>query len=310
LKALLPIVIMLTACAAQGGDEGGGARLPNRGIAGWIVSGSIDEPFVIESGAGDAALFGGPSALVVEGEIVVWFHALGAGAPVVRRAASPDGEAFGPATDALAEARDPSVVCADDGAFWMAFADPEGGLGLARSDDGRTFERVTASGLPAGTEPSLVIDDRRFVLYAVVDGAIVRAEAGADRAFGEATVVLAPGTDCADAFGVAEPCWDATALGGPDVRLARTATGRRVLRMMYAGRRGATSDLGFAASFDGLTWSRYAYNPVVEQGFSQESPSAIALPDGYALYWSEPRSASFGGVVLARSAPTVPAERW
>lgn len=303
-------MVLLSACAAQGGDEGGAANLPNRGIAGWVIQGDTEDPFVLVPDDGARETFGGPSALVVDDEVVVWFHVLGDDAMVVRRAASPDGEAFGPASDALADARDPSVQRAPDGRYWMAFADVDG-LGLATSDDGRTFARASSSGLPLGAEPSLVVDGDRLIVFTVLDGAVVRVEADVGaRAFGEAIVVLSPGVGCADPFGAAEPCWDETTLAGPEVRLATTATGRRVFRMLYAGRRGATFDLGFAASYDGLTWSRYAFNPVVEEGFSQVAPTAIARDDGYALYWAEPRTATFGGIVLARSAPTRPAERW
>ncbi|MFO0746133.1 MAG: hypothetical protein U1F43_10725 [Myxococcota bacterium] len=264
----------------------------------------------------DDETWGGPMALAsasaAAAEVVVWFHALGADdAMEIRRVVSSDGGAtFGAATVALADARDPSVARAADGSLWMAYADA-GGLGLATGADGVTFEPTPSTGLPAdASEPSLVLDGDRFVVFAVQADAIVRLEAGPDLAFGAPEVVLAPESGCVDAFGKDKPCWDEAALSGPDVRLATTAAGRRVWRMFFAGRSGNASDLGFAASFDGRVWSRYVFDPVLKESTSELAPSCVFAAGDYLLFYVDQRSTSSAGIALGRVQSTSPSERW
>lgn len=319
MAAALGVVSALSACATQGGeDTNGQVNLPDRGIAGWKPVTHDDKAYTLSPGTGATEVWGGPAALVVGDEVVVWFHAIADDDSMeVRVRRSPlAGDAFGDAVVALADARDPSVAVASDDRLWMAFVDASGALGLAVADDvDASFERQSASGLPAAaSEPSLVIDHAagadRLVVFAVVDGAIVRSEAGADLAFGASEVVLAPEGDCVDAFGEDEPCWDETALSGPDVRIATTAAGRRVWRMFFAGRQAAQSDLGFAASYDGHAFSRYATDPVVSGTLSEFAPTSVIAGDDYLLYYVEQRSASSAVIAVARTQPSAPSERW
>lgn len=304
-------------CAAQGGDDGGSSRLPDRGIAGWErEERDVADPYVIGLPEGDRV--GGASALVVGGALFVYAHRLLAdgGAELVRARREGDGFAV-PEALALSSApmlgHDPSVVVGDDGRVWIAWVDADGALALARSDDGVSFTALAASGLDAGSRaPSLVLEGDRVRLFASRDGAIVHAEADRDAlAFGPEVEVFGPGEGCVDRAGATEPCWDGGAIVEAEVRRAKAPTGDTVYRMFFAGRGAAgDSDVGFAASYDGLTFSRYAYNPVLADTRDELSPSAALFEGRYLLFWSETRGAKSAGILRATHAPSAIADRW
>lgn len=309
----------MLACAAAGGDDGGSANLPGRGIAGWEPA--SDTP-VLRSESTPAEV-GGPTLLISDDRAVVWFHqrnALGLEGFEIRRAEAahpgPDEAfAFGPSTVVMAEGRDPSVIAHPDtalaagGRLLMVYSATDG-LRLAEGD-GASFTELEAT-LPAGTSPSLLASegDGRLVLYMIVDGSLARSEETTPLTFTEPVPVLGPGVDCVDLAGEPEPCWDGGALIDAEVRLAETPTGRRIWRVFYAARAGASgsTSIGFAASDDGLTFSRYAFNPVLS-GANLTAPASARLGDAYHLL-VEQRASGGADIVHQVSTPDAPADRF
>ncbi len=309
---LLPI-FLLPACAALGGEDGGAANLPGRGIAGWVPVATPEKPFVV--GDVDTPLLGGPSALLSEdGQVDLWLHRKNDDGTydILHTSAATIDSGFGNAELILRNGRDPSVVQHDD-TYFMAYISPDG-LILARSEDGRTFDPIPTENLNPGTSPSLIIEPTpngdRFTLFLTRDGNVLTTTAGPDLVFGPETTVFTPGTDCLDTDGTPEPCWDSGAITDAEVRLARTPNGRKVYRMFYAAGTSGPTDLGFAASWDGIDFSRYAFNPVLALGYTDTQPTTLAAKDRYLLYWGEARDPSVGGISLAISTPDAMSDRW
>lgn len=319
-----PALLALTpACAAQGGGEGGADNLPDRGISGWERSATDPtRPFVLSV---DDALLGGPSALVTADTVVVYGHrkltdgsfelfrtdgdATGASfaAPVALTSAPADGSSGLPLAG-----RDPSIVHVD-GVFWLAYVSPDDAIVVATSSAGIAFQPIATTGLSAArSAPSLVVEGARVRLYLATGTTLVHTEAprGDTLAFGPEVEVLRPGVDCVDPSGEAEACWDEDAIVEAEVRRATTPTGGSVYRMFYAANAGGDSDIGFAASYDGVTFARFPYNPVLTGSFDEHSPTSVIADDVYLLFWDEARSTTSGGLVRAVHIPTAPSDRW
>lgn len=341
----LLFIASLPACAALGGEDGGADNLPDRGLSGWLPTATATAPYTL--GTVDGPALGGPSALVdpTTSRLVLWFHqrdtdgtfsiyrtsAPQVPAPLPPAPTSPDAEPAPPATftfDAptlvLDDARDPSVVRLADGRYLMAYLDASSLVRLATSADGLTFTDQPATGLPtdARASPSLVLSaptsqtpsptTSPVSLYAVAaaTNALVRQTADLDFAFSSELTVLAPGVDCLDLEGEPEPCWDEAAITDAEVRLATSPTGRPLLRVFYAGRTSSTTSLGFAASHDGVTFSRYPFNPVVDATISATAPTTVRIDDAYHLFYAEARNAASGGIVHLVSYPPAAADNF
>ncbi len=308
LSGLFMAGAMTLGCAAEGGDEGGAANLPDRGISGWERTEIDDEPFVVR--ADDAAL-AGASAIVIDGRVVVYGHRVNSDGSfeLFRAQGDAAGLVFEPATAIGLAGRDPSVVFNDR--FWLAYMTADG-IAIATSDDGLDFVVQPVTGVATGrTHPSLVVEGERVRLYLSTGTTLVHSEATTALAFGAETEVLAPDPECFDTAGEPETCWDADAITEAEVRRARTATGQTVYRMFYAAHDGGSTELGFAASFDGLAFTRYAYNPVVEGTGNERSPTSVLAGDTYLLFWDEVRNPpTFGGIVRAEHVPSAPSDRW
>lgn len=301
------------ACAAQGGDDGGSANLPGRGIAGWEPASQTP---VLQSETAPAEV-GGPTLIVTGDRVVVWFHQRNESGFEIRRAEAPhpgpdEAFVFGASTLVLSDGRDPSLVAdpdhpGDPSRHLMAYSASDG-LRLAALE-GETPTPLAAT-LPTGISPSLVVEDGRLALYLIVGGALARSEETSPLTFSEPVPVLAPGIDCVDLAGEPEPCWDAGALVDAEVRLAQTPTGRTIWRVFYAARAGqsGSTSIGFAASDDGLTFSRYAFNPVLATG-NLTAPASARLGDSYHLL-TELRASGGAAVHHQVSTPDAPSDRF
>jgi hypothetical protein len=99
--------------------------------------------------------------------------------------------------------------------------------------------------------------------------------------------------------------WPVTEIGEPGAGVDTSRPGPPVYKLWFSGRTvhgdfPFTSEwsIGFAGSFDGAAWSQYGLNPVLAQvtmdigslpTFTDErSPSVIAYPDGYRMYFEQP----------------------
>lgn len=321
--------LLFASCAAMGGEDGGGANLPDRGIAGWLPTAPDTAPWAIGSPTDPPT--GGPSALVDGDALRVWYHLRAADqsfsiqhtsaplAPLGLRPPSPLeapltalAPSFGTPTTVIASGRDPSVIRRPDGRYLMAHLDADGRLALAESADGLAFTPLPATGLPSDpvTSPSLVLEPRGLAVYVIADGSLLRYAEVSPLSFGAPVTVLMPGTDCLDLAGEPAPCWDETALVDAELRLATTPTGRTLWRLFYAGRRTSTAAIGFAASTDGLEFSRYAFNPVVSASFSATAPTTVMIGESYHLLYEEARNAATGGIVHLVALPAAASDRF
>ncbi|MCB9736783.1 MAG: hypothetical protein H6745_29740 [Deltaproteobacteria bacterium] len=324
----LPLALTLAAlalapapsCAALGGDDGGGANLPNRGIGPWDAL-DLDGALLLSPPVGGA--LGEPSALADDGGIRLFVDETsdGGDVAVVAFAAGADGTALTRVGPVLAGARDPSVARDAGGGLWMAYVDDAtGAIGVAEAGaDGAFTARAAAAVEPGADEvvasPSLARDGARWLLYyTLVRGGdapvIARASAGDDLAFAFDAVVLSPGEGCVDAAGAEETCWDAGSVSAPEVRVAVNEAGQRLYRMFYRGAKASQGDLGFAASYDGLTFSRYPYNPVVDATVDLDGPANVRVGDRFLLYWHETRSSSVSGLGGGQNDAGKPSERF
>lgn len=322
--------IAVAGCAALGGGGGGGENLPNRGIVPWV-------PLPIPDGTGEMtpfALAPGEDEQLREpfaysesaaSPVDVYYERVRAdGTSVIERARTEDGLHFAAPELILDPANAPSWV-ADrvggpsvarlDSTWLLAFAYGEGaGVGLAWSFDGVHFEvdseplvARSGSGESGGIRsPSLLVTDEGFELYysATTGGdspttSVMRATAGGDLAFERAGVALGPGVGCTEPDGQPEDCWDADGVASPEVRLAYTPAGRSVRRLFYTGDGPDKEQLGFAASYDGEFWTRFAFNPVLATGARSLEPTTLDRGDHYLLYFVDYRSSAVQGIGVA-----------
>ena len=215
----------------------------------------------------------------------------------------------------------PAVIRAKDGTWQMAFEfGARKGIAVATSEDGWRFSWPVEPSLSAEESdvggvgsPSLVLLGSSRYLYfdrvADADESTVIALAidegtGDFRRIGD---VLSPGTDCAEADGTRERCWDASSVSHPEVRVGVTATGKRIFRLWYTGVERKKGALGYAASFDGVSWSRFAFNPIVADGARDYSqPTNVQGDNAYLLYFRDELSPLLHGLALARCLTKAP----
>jgi hypothetical protein len=342
-------IASLPACAALGGEDGGADNLPDRGISGWLPTATATAPYTLGSVDGPVLGGPSALVDPTTSRLVLWFHqrdtdgtfsihrtsAPQIPTPLSPAPTSPDTAepvplatfTFDAPTLVLDDAKDPSVVRLGDGRYLMAYLDASSLVRLATSADGLTFSDQPATGLPtdARASPSLVLSaptspasssptptTSPVSLYTVdiATNALMRQTADLDFAFSSELTVLTPGVECVDLDGEPEPCWDETAITDAEVRLATSPTGRPLLRVFYAGRRTSTTSLGFAASHDGLIFSRYPFNPVVEATISATAPTTVRTDDAYHLFYAEARNAASGGIVHLVSTPPAAADNF
>ncbi len=312
----LPLVsaLVLCACGAMGGRDGGADDLPDRGLGPWRLS---------EEGPAIAGLDGlkvrHPTALSDAGghglALLVGLEGPEGLAIARLRLTDAGGDDEGALSFAapeilLAGASEPSGLRDADGGLRLVWVEADGVIatGAVTEADGPEaspeLAAVVRTGV-VGRSPSLVqTPSGAELVFALVDGAVVRFTPGAEDA---PEVVLAPGAGCLDDDGEATDCWDGGAIVDADVRLARTATGRAVYRMVYTAVSGGTHAFGFAASWDGQRWSRYAFNPMLKGEAGARRPTVIPDGDRYLLFYGR---VSGSGLGLAIQDTGVASERW
>lgn len=210
----------------------------------------------------ESGTIGAPGALVVGGEVWLYYEAAGG----IGLARSADGVAFvkaaGPVLaaatsgwDAGAAPRSPSVIALPAGGFAMFYEAEAAGvraIGEARSDDGLAWTRV-------GDGPA-----------------------------------LAPGP-------AGEEAYDDAGVGAPCAVAGETALGRPVLRLYYAAESAAGKrTIGLAGRFEDGPFER-GISPVLGAGSSRApgEPSALALGEMTLLFATQHRSGSDEGPAIA-----------
>jgi hypothetical protein len=120
--------------------------------------------------------------------------------------------------------------------------------------------------------------------------------------------VLEPGTDCVDVDGDPLACWDEAAVNDPEVRLALSGSGQAVFRLIYAGRAKQKSSLGFAASYDGLTFTRSLLGSILAGGTDVREPTNVFFNGRYLLFYEENVIGGRHGIGCAEAAGGHPSE--
>ncbi len=331
--ALRIIVIVagttLVACSSLGGGGGGGSNLPNRGIVPYdrVLPEEGDAPvFAMESEDPTTQFYVEPHAIVTDEQTVILFaearqpsttegsvvrcdlnDRLECDAP--RTVLEPTGEG----NEWLSGRAGAPSVLAQEGSWLMAFAYGQGdGIGLAWSIDGEHFTLdddplIAPSGAyekDGVDSPSLIRTATGYRLYYEgrdSDGVtrVLFADGDAALTFERGGVALENGVGCEDVTGQPEPCWDAGGVGSPEVRVATTTAGRTVYRLFYTGFGADGFDLGFSASWDGVRFSRFVYNPVIATDAVERQPSNLQLADRYVLFFEERVSNTVRGIGVA-----------
>ncbi len=226
----------------------------------------------------------------------------------IYRFMSPDGRSFGKTPDPPTPVLVPSAqwegksvgrpdVHVVDGKIWMLY-EADGGIGLARSNDGKNFTRepgpvlgpdasATWEGGKTPGAPALlrVASDDYRLFYAVNDriGEARSSDGLSFKRIGSAPL-LAPAAGGSDA----DAPFDSATVGDPYAVLATSAEGRLVTRVYYAGA-GADGQrgIGMAARFgvDGpLTRASAPVFPVTRDA---RSPAVLPFKDFTLLYVTE-----------------------
>lgn len=311
----LCIAALLAGCAVQSGPEGGAAHLPNAGVL----------PFTPAEGPEPIAAKGRsytrPWALPLPGGgLRAWVAERETGSGGKERILALDApDAVTWSLDGARPALEPSLpweagsvrapcVRFDAGSWILWYVGGGAGIGIAVSQDGESWTRGGAApvftpqgwetgGEPALDAPSVISDGKVYRMYYVAGGgAGVGVAESADGVTWErlrSTPILAPTGDPGDGT----VPWDRDTLTGLSVSRVVTPGGRVQVRMWYgAGRRKQSGDLegaiGFAASFDGLDFTRMEANPVLFlSGLGAAEPWVIPATEPpvmlYSRYWKK-----------------------
>ncbi len=263
-------------CGAAGGTDGGGAGLPDRGIVPYEKLAPVpdeDVDFLVPAG-------GNPAALVVDGAVELLYD-------------DPEGiwhasvQADGAVVDARlvrAGASGAAVARWGDG-FAIAWVEADAVV-VARGTAVDDLDAEPLATLPGASSPSVVVQGEALLIYVTRDLAVDVHSLTADGAVSAAVRVLDSDADCIDE--AEDPCWDRMGVDDAEVRVARTALGRTVFRMMYTGvGTSFNRGVGFAASFDGVAFNRYPFNPIFSESGRESQPSNVKLGNTYWLFFRD-----------------------
>jgi hypothetical protein len=293
----LVLAPLLAGCGLGLVDEtsGGAANLPTLGAGPFgrlpiDLSTPADEPFVLDDRTAD---FTDVACLPrADGGLRLWFAwARDADpAPVI-------GYAELPSVYDLPDLPPRPVVTGGPGTLGApaVIAEPEGGLRMylqvddgigvtTSSDDGVSWSAITPA-LADAAAPTATIVDGTTHLFFVRDGAIWRARSAGGAAFvvdPEPAITARPGVPGA---------FDAATVGDPFVLVQRSDAGRRHWGLWFSGQAtaGGNPAIGFAGSFDGSRWERFAgVDPVLTP--SAAGPCALLEGPRAFLFYHDVRN--------------------
>lgn len=313
LGALLLAAALVAACGTLARTDGGAENLPSRRILPFDkpVPDEGDDsalPFVLFD---DTLELDEPSALVVDGRIVLFTQAADGDSAVIQRAESDDGLAF----DAPRTIFEPELaweegwvgaptVLERQGTLYLYYV---GGrtapaIGLARSTDGSIWTREAEPVLtPESDErldsPSAVLVGANVVLFfssTIVGDAedppptvIDRADSPDGVSFERKGSVLNPDVGCTDYDGNEVRCWDEDGVSAPGARVTTSPADRTLIDIWYTGVIGESTGIGFVGSYDGLTFSRYKLNPIVNASTRERAAVVVAHGESLFMYFSD-----------------------
>jgi hypothetical protein len=292
-------------------DPGGAENLPTLG-AGPYAKPELDletpaeEPFIL---ADSTAQLTSPSALArPDGGFRVWFTRVGDGdtAAEIWAAALPaftelpdEPPSVALTADAAWEqgdVRDPSLLELADGTSVMFYAGGVDAPGIGRADSadgGESWVKHPDNPLvPSASSPAISEIDGLFVLAfsRPSEAGIWTMTSDDGEAFTDMRLALEP-SEVAGTF-------DELSVGEPHLLARRSAAGRAVHGLFYVGERAADEDvpetitaIGYAGSFDAVTWQRFAGGAAVlePEPPGERGPSALVGNLGGTLFFSELR---------------------
>ena len=333
-RGALTLAASLGACATSGGAGGGAENLPNRGIAPYEPVAFVRDTLLSSwlfppPPSAEVPAVRDPMVLSDGGELLLFAHVTQGERAYIGLARSASGLAFGELGEALSDlpagARGPSVARDEETGRWHLVLTADDGIHHA-SGAGPAELRLDPSPwlLPEGDDEAAGLGTASLVIAGGVAHLFYGARATEESPtvirhtaarisggeFGPRTTVLTPLSDCLSTQGAPTPCWNREGVSEPDVRLARTATGRPIWRMFFAGARGDSASIGFAAAFaPDAPFAPYAYNPVLEgESKARTQPSQALWQDRYLLYFAQPGQRPAVGV--AENVAGVPSERF
>jgi len=296
---LLVSCLVLGACASLGTDGEGDVALPTTGVGPFRKLASSEvlgvAPYVLDD---PGSQYREPAALPISGtELYLYVVASRAGHDVIARTHATDGRSFfggegGQLPPVVLTANLPwegtelsgpsALRVGTEVRLYYAAA---GGIGLARSSDGRAFFKengpvLANEGATAWRAPSVAqLPDGRFRMLVSDGTSIFEAESAdgvawtrldADKTTAELDPVLAPPAGQAgdaaapfDVRGVTDPCL------APRV----TAAGRLQFRVLYTGLGEGSSAIGFAARYGDSGPLVRAASPVFSVTTTQSAPA-------------------------------------
>lgn len=295
------LVLGVAACGSLGGEGGGDSNLPTRGVAPYAFWTEAGEELPDPTAEGlrpllSASEGAGRVSAVSDGAAMWLYREEGTGSTWrLLRHRLLDGwnvgeveEIIGLPSPPEASAWQPGVLRDTLGRWWLVTAGER--LTWYRSTDGRQWTQDGSlpqiEGLTWRSPSPVVRGDERLVFAVIATGEdagrVMGWREGAS-AWTEIGVVFGGGEGCLNTSGQPAPCWDRAGVDTLEVRPALTAVGRPLLRMWYSAAN--SGDVGFAASWDGMTWSRFRYNPTLRSGrHTLRWPTNAALRGGLYLY--------------------------
>lgn len=320
--SLLFFAVAAAGCGAGAESGGGDIDLPTRGAGPYdkleegMVEGSedspIDEPYVVLDFA-PSSVACGPSPLGPDNGRYIIYYASGDASALytIRRAAGID--LINDPTDDIEvlvptqpwenlSVGSPSAVRASGGGILLFYQGADGGIGLARSEDGVNFTPSPANPVLVADRPeeggfvgqpgAARWDGEYYMVYAAGQGGglfAARSPDGeqwtkidADPLTPELDPVLAPSdaTDQFDEVGVLEPF----------VRISAPA-GRPVFDLWFVGRSAADEHaVGFAGSFDGIFFERIP-EPMLDPGnVDEREPAVVPRGSRFVMFYCQEAS--------------------
>lgn len=291
LAALGLAALALTACGQAGGTEGGADNLPSAGLGPFskaeepllsVVGIDYRHPISGRDASGQLHLFavrrdvaaGVESAIerfrVSEGRAESTGVLISSSDPLL------GGEELGALTSSAGPLTGSCLLFGPASASWIAKLDLTADLDAAGTPEvldleptPATFEISTDKVSPV----ALAEQAGQQVLYVLLDeralGRLVQSD-GQWRFDPQRPLLVPSGEDPST-----DTIWDRDLIRGATLRRGTTATGRIIWRLWYTGGRSTVSGgidegIGFAGSFDGITWIRAAANPLIRVGSLSE----------------------------------------
>jgi hypothetical protein len=332
LFVIVAAALLVPSCATTGAEGEGDKNLPTAGV-GPFRKLAVDEvpgiaPFVLDD---RVAIYREPAILaplIAADDSPAILYAVGkpAGVDVIVRSRADDGRAFLGASGDFG--RSPPIVLAADapwegpalsGPFALRVKDEvllyysaAGGIGMARSLDGLTFQKVPGPIFtrdPASAWETTEV--RAPSVYVLPDGRI-RMLYASGRSIGEAESadgvrfqrldpdpstpaiepVLGPAAPAAPGSLLPneKPPFDTGAVGDPCAALRTTPAGRLQVRVLYTGTdtSGVTS-IGLAGRYGDRGPLMRQPTPVYSVGAKESAPALLELPGGSYLYVQQDR---------------------